>query len=146
MGVIEHFYEGFDSILKEMRSVVKKEDYVFLTFPYMSPPRTFKAKLGLYRKYDNNVDLNSLYRFASDAMAVQNNFEKQGFILRYNKPWDGLKGFKDEVSILKPILQKLYDYRKGNYLVCRFRSSLTNFLANFSAHVMFMIFQKRVLE
>ncbi|ODS37375.1 hypothetical protein BEH94_07820 [Candidatus Altiarchaeales archaeon WOR_SM1_SCG] len=143
LGVIEHFYEGYDDILKEMERVVNKGGYVFLTFPYMSPLRRFKVKLGLYEKYNNDIDLNNFYQFALDAVAVKNNFKKHGFVLKYGKPFDGLKGFKDEISILKPILQKLYDYKGGNYLIHRFRSLLTNFLAKFSAHCMLMIFQKK---
>jgi SAM-dependent methyltransferase len=144
LGVIEHFYEGYEDILKEMKRVVKKGGYVFLTFPYMSPLRRFKAKLGLYKKYgNNNYDLKNFYQFALDATAVRNNFEKTGFILKYSKPFDGLKGFKDEVLVMKPILQKLYDYNGRSSLIHRLRSLLTNLLANFSAHMILMIFQRR---
>lgn len=144
LGVIEHFYDGYDHILKEMKRVVKKGGYVFLTFPYMSPLRKFKAKLSLYKKYENNNrDLKNFYQFALDATAVRYDFEKHGFMLKYAKPFDGLKGFKDEVLIFKPILQKLYDYNGRSSLIHRLRSLLTEILANFSAHIILMVFQRR---
>ena len=142
LGVIEHFYEGYDHILKEMQRVVKEGGYVFLTFPYMSPLRAFKAKLGLYKRYENNIDVPDFYQFALAAKAVQDDFEKHGFILQYSNPFDGLKGFKDEVLIFKPILQKLYDYNGRSSLVHRLRNELTIHLARFSAHMILMIFQR----
>ena len=144
LGVIEHFYEGYDSISKEMKRVVKKGGYVFLTFPYMSPLRKFKAKLGLYKNYeDNNCDLKKFYQFALDATAVRDYFEKHGFISKYAKPFDGLKGFKDEVLVMKPVLQKLYDYNGRSCLAHKLRSLLSGLLAIFSAHIILVIFQRR---
>lgn len=147
LGVIEHFYEGYEDILKEMKRVVKKGGYVFLTFPYLSSLRKFKAKLGLYKKYENiNCERKNFYQFALDTATVQDDFERCGFVLKYTKPFDGLKGFKDEISIVKPILQKLYDYNGRSYLVCRLRTLLTNLLANFSAHMILMIFERRGIK
>ena len=62
------------------------------------------------------------------------------------KSFDGLKGFKDEVLIFKPILQKLYDYRGKSALVYRAKSLLNNFLEKFSSHMMLMIFQKNTVN
>jgi len=147
LGVIEHFYEGYKDIFKEMKRVVKKGGYVFLTFPYLSPLRKFKAKLGLYKKYENsNCDMKNFYQFALDATTVRDDFERCGFILKYAKQFDGLKGFKDEISIVKPILQKLYDYNGRSSLVNKLRSLLTNLLAKFSAHMILMIFERRGMK
>lgn len=143
LGVIEHFYEGYHEILEEMKRVIKKDGYVFLTFPDMSPLRNFKAKLGLYKKLDDNsYKKDDFYQFALDATSVKKNFEKYGFELEYCKPWDGIKGFKDEVSIIKPILQLLYDYNGKISYVYYFRNILTDFLAHFSGHMMLFIFKK----
>ncbi len=147
LGVIEHFYEGYEDILKEMKRVIKKGGYVFLSFPYLSPLRKFKAKLGLYKKYENsNCDMKNFYQFVLDIVTVQDDFKRCGFILKYAKPFDGLKGFKDEISIVKPILQKLYDYNGRSSLVNKLRSLLTNLLANFSAHMILMIFERRGIK
>ncbi|MCD4742138.1 MAG: class I SAM-dependent methyltransferase [Desulfobacteraceae bacterium] len=144
LGVIEHYYEGYEDILKEMKRVIQKKGYVFVTFPYISPLRKFKAKLGLYEKYENNnCDPKNFYQFALNVKSVRIEFEKYGFILEYIKPFDGIKGFKDEVLIIKPVLQKLYDYNGKNPLIFKLRSLSTNFLTTFSAHMVLMIFQLR---
>ena len=134
--------EGRKNILNEMQRVIKEGGYVFLTFPCMSPLRAFKVKLGLYKRYGNNINVPDFYQFALAAKAVQDDFEKHGFILQYSNPFDGLKGFKDEVLIFKPILHKLYDYNGRSSLVYRLRNELTIHLARFSAHRILMIFQR----
>jgi len=65
--VIEHFWEGYNEILKEAKRVLKPKGYLFLTFPYMSPLRKFRANLGLYRILDfNNKSKNDdFYQFIS---------------------------------------------------------------------------------
>jgi len=109
LGVIEHFFEGYNPALKEMNRVVKKGGYVFLAFPYMAPLRRAKAKLGFYENSEKaKPGPKNFYQFALNPQALQANFEKNGFALKYSKPFDGLKGFKDEVLIFKPFLQKLY--------------------------------------
>lgn len=144
LGVIEHFYHGYLDILKEMKRVIKSGGYVFVTFPYISPLRRFKAKLGSYKKFKNNKhDLKKFYQFAFDRTKIKDDFEKYGFMLKYFEPFDGIKGFKDEVLISKPILQKLYDYRGKSALVYKVKSLLNSFLVKFSSHMILMVFQKR---
>jgi len=143
LGVIEHFYEGYDDILAEMKRVIKKDGYVFLTFPYMSPLRKLKAKFNLYKKYDDNTSkLDGFYQFALDAVLVEKNFKKYGFVLESGKPWDGIKGLKDEVSLIKPILQCLYDYRGRISYIHYLKPVLSNILSHFSGHMMLLIFKK----
>jgi len=141
LGVIEHFAEGYEAVLKEMARVVKKGGYVFLTFPYMSPLRRLKAQLGLYKSFKEDIcNLKDLYQFVLDKIIVKNDFKKHGFILRYMKPWDGLKGLKDEISILKPVLQRLYDCKKG--IISFFKSVLSEILAFFAGHMILMVLEK----
>lgn len=110
IGVIEHFWNGYHDILKEMRRVLIPGGYLFLTFPYMSPLRKLKAKLGLYEEFKGEGKEN-FYQFALDPETVINDFEAIGFKLLDKKPIGGLKGFKDTINMFKPLLQKLYDYQ-----------------------------------
>jgi SAM-dependent methyltransferase len=48
LGVIEHFYDGYDEVSREMRRVLRKGGYLFLTAPSMSRLRRLKAALGRY--------------------------------------------------------------------------------------------------
>jgi len=143
LGVIEHFYEGYEDILIEMKRVVKKGGYVFLTFPYMSPLRRFKARFGRYKKFENNsCELKDFYQFALDDALVKNDFEKYGFALKYRKPFEGIKGLKDEITVFKPILQRLYDNRGQLSFIYFLRSLLSNLLSYISSHNILFVFEQ----
>lgn len=111
LGVIEHFYEGFDLIASEMRRVIKDGGYLFVTFPYMSPLRRLKAWLGLYDMTigNNHNQLENFYQFALDKKKVVTVFEELGFVLQEAYQFDGVKGMKDEIKILKGLLRYIYD-------------------------------------
>jgi len=68
-------------------------------------------------------------------------FEANGFVLEEEKSLGGLKGFKDEVGILKPWLQKLFEYQGSNLLVRVFRFVLDISLAIFAGHTKFLVFR-----
>ena len=113
-GVIEHFWEGFDSILAEMGRVIKPGGLLFISFPYMSPIRKLKARMGFYQHHFSNElekKLDSFYQFALDIDNVLNELKKVGFVPMQLKSYEwclphyGIKGFKDELTWFKPILQ-----------------------------------------
>ena len=56
IGVIEHFWDGYGPIVQEMSRVVRTGGYLFLTFPYMSPVRRLKARLGLYPRLETDLE------------------------------------------------------------------------------------------
>ena len=140
LGVIEHFYEGYDKIIKEMKRVVKNSGYVFITFPVMSRLRQFKAKRGYYPKFNDKLNLDLFYQFALDEKKVINDFEKYGFKL-INKKWlFGFKGLKDEISLINPLFQKLYD---ADYLLLNaFKRALSILFSGISPHMLLLIFKK----
>lgn len=142
LGVIEHFFEGYDSIVKEMKRVLKKGGYLFLTYPYMSPLRKLKVNVKIYRNFKEDIKPDDFYQFVFDPSSVKKDFEKYGFRLTYFKPFGGLKGFKDEIRIVKPLLQRLYDYRGKNRYVKIFKKQLIRLLDKFSSHMILMVFGK----
>ncbi|MHA2284073.1 MAG: class I SAM-dependent methyltransferase [Promethearchaeota archaeon] len=143
LGVIEHFYDGYEDILSEMQRVTKKGGYLFLTFPFLSPLRRLKVRFGSYKKFiEDNCDLKDFYQFIFNNEIVKHDFEKKGFKLRYMKPKGGLKGLKDEVLTLKPILQRLYDYNGKNRFIKYFRFLINKHLAFLTGHMILMIFEK----
>ena len=138
LGVIEHFYNGYDEIVLEMKRVLKNGGYLFCTFPYLSPLRIFKAKLRFYPLF-NNTTPDDFYQYAFDYKVVLKDLKKIGFVLKYKKALGGVKGFKDEISPVKNRLQKLYDY-KGNSLLLRgLRFSLNRALSFFAGHMMLLV-------
>lgn len=140
LGVIEHFWNGYDDIIKEAYRVIKQGGYLFLTFPVMSPLRKLKARLGLYKTLDRAITADNFYEFAIDARQVIDCITRYGFheIQRY--PYDALKGLKDEANILKPFLQKLYN-SKGSF-ARGIRFALTLLCARLTGHMMLLVLKK----
>jgi len=139
--VIEHFYEGFKPVALEMKRVLKPGGHLFLTFPYMSPLRKWKAKRGKYKLFDENkFEKEKFYQFILPHKQIIKNFESIGFKFICKKPFDGVKGLKDEVKVLKPILQKIYDSKSS--IGKGFKFFLSKFLAPFSGHSILLVFRK----
>lgn len=142
MGVIEHFWDGYEPIGREMARVIRPGGYLFLTFPYMSPLRKLKARLGFYPKWQASQMPASFYQFALDHKRVVLDFTEWGFDLVQSKPMYGLKGTKDEIAILKRYLQPLYDY-KGSFLPIRaVRFVLSNVLSLLAGHSILLVFKR----
>ncbi len=142
-GVIEHCWHGYHDVLREMQRVLIKGGYLFLTFPYMSLLRMLKAKFNLYEEFpiDNGVE-DDFYQFVLDAKIVIKNFEENGFRLLGHSPTDGIKGFIDEVNLLRPWLQRCRDYKGQSLYIKGFRFLLDKILAIYSGHGIRIVFQK----
>ena len=141
VGVIEHFWEGYGVILKEMRRVLIPGGYLFLSFPYMSPLRRLKAKIGLYSEF-NSEGKDDFFQFALNEKAVITDFKTIGFKLLEKNPISTIKGFIDEVSSFKYILQKLLDYKGKNKWVRGFRFMLRKVLSYLgTGHSVFLVFK-----
>ena len=112
VGVIEHFWGGYYSILSEMRRTIKKGGFLFVSFPYLSPVRKLKIRVRSY-SHRSSVevlrDKDSFYQFALDWQSVSRDFEEFGFSVKQMRPFNGIKGFKDELTWFKPFLQPIYD-------------------------------------
>lgn len=139
LGVIEHFFEGYEEIANEMKRVLKKEGYLFLKFPYISPLRKLKAKLGIYKSFNGQND--SFYQFALDHHEVIEFFENKGFILIEKSPKGGFKGFKDEIKVLKPFLQRINDYNGKIIFINGLKFIFDKLLTPFSGHTIFIVFK-----
>jgi SAM-dependent methyltransferase len=141
LGVIEHFYDGYGKIIEEMRRVIKKDGFLFLTFPCLSPIRKIKAKLGRYNAFKETAfKKNNFYQFALDPRKVRSDLEKIGFKLIKQKPLDGVKGIKDEIPSLKPAFQKIYNSKTLPAKSCCL--ALSQLLAPIFHHSILLIFKK----
>ncbi len=140
-GVIEHFYDGFDGVLREMCRVVKGGGYIFLVFPHFSLLRRLKAKCGFFPAWDIK-EQNIFYQFAFLSNPAVEYFKSNGFELKKTMPFDGIKGVKSEIGFLRSPLQKLYSY-KGNSLLLKIIIKATDILTSFWAgHSILLIFRK----
>ena len=140
LGVIEHFFNGYDEILEEAKRVLKPGGYLFLTFPYMSPLRRLKAKFGRYNIFEDDYPINNFYEFIQAPPVVKKTVEGYGFRFISKYPFDFIKGLKDEISFLRPVLQKIYNSQNIVALGIRFLSSVL--FARFAGHTILLLFQK----
>lgn len=150
LGVIEHFYRGYDDISSEMKRVIKTGGYLFITVPTFSLLRRIKAILGFYEKVDSSFPENkNFYQFLISKSEVINHFEKIGFELIEFSYRGGISGLLDEsglkINLVKLGRTKNYD-NNGNKLkkkIFEIIAKLLNaLLNNFSGHTMFLVFRK----
>ena len=145
LGVIEHFWEGYEAVGLEMARVLKPGGYLFLTFPYMSPLRRLKARLGCYPKWEADQTPASFYQFALDHRTVIRDFTRWGFDFVTARPYNGLKGTKSEIAILHRVLQTLYDYKGTSLFIRVSRALLSKVLSPVAGHSILLIFKRKVL-
>ncbi len=140
LGVIEHFKDGYDDIIKEARRVIKNDGYLFLTIPWFSPLRQIKACFGAYPKIDKKTGMGHFYEFMLDKAQLVKTIEKEGFRLVSSHSNDAVKGLKDEISFLRPVLQRVYGGR--GFFAKAWRGLLTMVFAPFAGHIILLIFKK----
>jgi len=145
LGVIEHFFEGYLEILEEMNRILKPGGYAFVTFPYMSPLRKLRAKLGRFPKFQKErLDISKFFQFALDARCVQKDFSKKGFEMVYKRSFDGIKGLKDELDDF-PFSQKIFKeiYYSNNFFIKIIKYAIHFSLAPVCGHIILMVFRKK---
>ena len=142
LGVIEHFWNGYDIILDEMQRIIKSNGYLFLTFPHMSSLRKMKAKKNKYKTLSSdNIEPRGFYQFALDSENVINDVQKRGFKLVSKKSRDGFKGIKDEINILSSSLNSISNSKlKINLLV---KKLISKFGDEFNlGHICLLVFKR----
>ncbi len=141
LGVIEHFFDGYDQIANEMSRVLKNGGYAFITFPHMSFLRKWKAHHGYYELFNTEkIDPVHFYQFALDEKTVIKHLKNLGFSLVYKQPLEGLKGAKDEITGLPGnVFHSLY--KNKSFLGQCLSYVLARVLAPFSSHSILLVFR-----
>jgi SAM-dependent methyltransferase len=120
-GVIEHFWNGYSEISREMYRVIKPNGYLFLTFPSISPFRMWLAKKERYKYIKKSIqEPDGFYQFLLNTDTVIEDFRSLGFELVKQKKLDGVKGLKDSVGM--NFLDKFYNSKN---LIPRFIKKIT---------------------
>ncbi|MBF0197472.1 MAG: class I SAM-dependent methyltransferase [Planctomycetes bacterium] len=139
LGVIEHFWEGYNDAIIEMNRCLKKGGYLFLTFPSLSLLRKLKIKIGCYSLERGRPE--SFHQFLLNPTQVRRDFEKADFVCLQESGLDGMKGLKDEVPFLQPILQKIYN---GTSFISRCTSyGISQVFQGVSRHATLQVYQKK---
>ena len=142
LGVIEHFWDGFDEIIHEMHRVLKQGGLAFVTFPYMSPLRRLKARTNRYPQWQGEKP-DDFYQFALDHRLVEESICSTGFRVHGCHTLGKLKGIKDESGgPIHKVLKSLYNYQGRNVLIRGTRKMVGSSLGTISAHSILIVFQK----
>ncbi len=141
LGVIEHFWNGYDDIIQEASRIIKPGGHLFLSFPVMSPLRKLKARLGCYPLLSETHDTKTFYEFMLDPDVVTQQVNVQGFNLVETFVYDALKGVKDEIKLLQPLLQRIYNGK--NVFTRGFRFGFTLLFARLTGHMILLVLKKR---
>lgn len=133
IGVIEHFWAGYDQILEEAARVLKPEGVLFLTAPWFSPYRMRIARKGGYEKVDASCEPELFYQFALCRKEVCAKLKEHGFRL---DRWQGLASeisMKEDVSGLRRPIEWLFDSR-GSLVKRVLRRSITSLMNPYCGH------------
>lgn len=140
LGVIEHFWDGYEDILTEAKRVIKNGGYFFLSFPHISLLRKLKIRIGFYRTYANDIDKESFYEFILSENKVKEDVENNGFRLMAKYSYSTVKGIKDESLFLARPLQKIYDSQ--NLFAKGIGFLIEILFPKIASHMALLIFQK----
>lgn len=140
IGVIEHFYDGYTPVIRNIHNILRTGGYAFISFPYMSPIRRLKAYLNLYLQNNTQTKPRDFYQFALDKQEVARRFSNYGFTKVFEIPTDGTKGLKDEIPFLRPILQEIYN---SNFFLAKILNVMIDFLTKgIFGHSVILVFKK----
>lgn len=113
LGVVEHFYGGYDRIAREMSRILKPGGYLFMTVPAMSRLRRIKAAIGIYPRFnENEVDISSFYQFALSSEQIRSDFYEFGFQFVEKQGWAVCEGVRTEIygtRLLMSLLRRFYE-------------------------------------
>ncbi len=108
LGVVEHFEEGPQEILREAYRVLDNGGVLICSVPYFNPLRRIKKKLGLYNQKGE------FYQYAFTRRDIKKHLTKAGFEISDVYYSDVITGLEGEIRILKPIIIKIRKYVIGN--------------------------------
>lgn len=143
LGVIEHFYDGYEPILQEMARVIKPGGFLFITFPYMSPLRRLKLLLGQYPKLENHErEPSGFYQFALNHRKVRQDILRHGYKSLIAIPLDGFNGLKNEVD--SQVITNAFHFlqKTKNPFLIAIRYCLYFILLPVSGHSVLMVLRK----
>ena len=140
LGVFEHFLDGMVPQWQEASRILRKDGILFLTLPIISHLRRFKAALGLYPPA-GNITGGDFYQYAYSPEEVRLLAESAGFTLRHASYLDGVKGLKDEIPLLRPLLQRIYGSRRT--VARMILRALDVASRRFAGHLGYFVFQRR---
>ncbi len=142
LGVIEHFYDGYEPIMAEMARVVKPGGYVFCTFPAMNHKRRKLAHKDGYPSWDHaDPALDNFYQFALDPDTVARSFADHGFDVVRRRGVGTLTGWSEESAMIRGLTGALAKMPLG--LVSKINVLVDPVLGKTYGHVYLLICRRQ---
>jgi SAM-dependent methyltransferase len=138
LGVIEHFYDGWEAIRHEMARVIRPGGILFITFPMRSLLRRVLSRLGHYERWDGEAK-DRFYQFALDDNHVRRALERSGFALRERRGLLGLTGVEDAFPALEGPIARV---RSGPRLIRGAIGLVGNALAPIAGHLALLVMER----
>ena len=139
LGVIEHFYDGYEPLADEMRRVIRPGGMLFLTFPYMSPLRSLAGKLGYFPRWSEDKGLGEFHQFALRYDRVMENLSND-FELLHKEPRLALTGLE---GIADGLVNQLDRVAKRSAAGKKLRSALERMATPYSGHIVLLCLKRR---
>lgn len=145
LGVIEHFWEGYDDILAEMYRVLVPGGYAFVTVPCISRLDRLKIKFSGYPEFHGQRIPEGFYQFGFDVHTVKKDFERVGFAcIRMCFSRDsGLVGLARVCPSFRSACFALSSPKRNNLVLKVFRKAVSAALAPLCSDMVFFVMRKR---
>lgn len=143
LGVIEHFFDGFDPLIEETFRVLRPGGYLFLTVPVISPSKALKLSLERYENFQAE-DRPRFFQFAFRRAHVVSQIQTLGFQLCREYGRSGAFGLTEDMPVLARVLGLRPD---AVSLPARiWWRTVDRLLTGVSYHTRFFLFQKPDLQ
>jgi SAM-dependent methyltransferase len=142
IGVVEHFWDGYDAILAEARRVLRPGGVLFLTAPWLSPYRRSKVRRRGYPRADYAEEPADFYQFALGRQEVAASLDRHGFSLLQ---WRGLApeiSMQEDMTSLRRAAGWLFGSR-GRLPKRALRRAVTRLAAPYCGHSFLSVAKRR---
>ena len=136
LGVVEHWLKGPEPFLHEAYRVLAQDGVALISVPYFHSLRQLKARLRLYRGQPNGLDF---YQYAFTETEFGSLLQNAGFKIIAKAPYDGFKGVKDEV----PLVRRMFRWRGIGWRLQRWLKR-SSWIAVHFGHMLLVVCEKSV--
>jgi len=143
LGVIEHFWEGYEAIVSEMNRVLKVGGYAFVTFPGISVLDKLRILVGGYKQFCETVMPELFYQFGLEIQSVKEDFSRMGFECVHTRRSGGLLGIERLWPKWRKVNEKLKALGQKSQAFRIFCTGVSFALAPLCGHSVLLVFRKQ---
>jgi ubiquinone/menaquinone biosynthesis C-methylase UbiE len=118
VGVIEHFWDGYEAIFQEMNRILQIGGIAVISFPAMNLLRRMKRQLCFYSRlnpHSHTYEDLQFYQFALDPQSVIDDLYKLGYQIERLSWYEGFLGLADEMpGMIGSSFRRIYNNDKSH--------------------------------